>query len=512
MPKEEEIIKPEKINARLLRGFKDVLPEDEKYWQYVFKAVLATARAYDFDYINTPILEDVGLFERTVGETSDIVAKEMFRFNLPKKEEDQDTKQSVVLRPEGTAPVMRAYLEHGMVNKPQPVKLWYWGPMFRYDRPQAGRYRQFNHWGLEIIGDAAAMVDAQLIIAMYNIYKSLGLDVVIPINSIGDKQCRPSYINALADFLETRTKDLCNNCRKRQQDNPLRVFDCKELACQEVLSEAPQMLDYLCEDCRNHFIAVLEYLDEVDIPYALASFLVRGLDYYTRTTFEIYLKKDYETGSKLNALGGGGRYDDLAESLGGRTTPAVGAASGVERAIIALKDQDISVPVVKKYDIFIAQLGPEAKKKALRLFESLKAEGWQVAESFSKDGLSSQLEKADKLGAMYTLILGQKEIIDGTIIIRDMSSGIQEEVNFDKLFNELNKRLSKSHVTQTIISDQPDEQEKQAAESTSIDSNVVETKQSAADTGAEFKNTNTNTETNEDISSSEEGEEVADGS
>jgi len=234
--------------------------------------------------------------------------------------------------------------------------------------------------------------------------------------------------------------------RKMLKTNPLRILDSKEEAVQELIEDAPQIVDYLDEESRNHFIAVLEYLDELDMPYALQPRLVRGLDYYSRTTFEIFLKDEFEDGKKLNALGGGGRYDGLSQQLGGRPTPAIGAAAGVERVINALRDKNIKIPPVKKYDLFIAQLGPEARRKALTLFEILKDSGWSIGESFSKDGLSTQLERANKTGAQFTLILGQKEILEGTIIIRDMSSGIQEAVVFDKIISELEKRIKKIKI------------------------------------------------------------------
>lgn len=453
--------KKKKDAPKLLRGFKDTMPEDQKYWEFVLSAVYKAARDYGFSYIETPVLEESRLFERSVGETSDIVSKELFRFNLPTPEDSDEVGVEVALRPEGTASVMRAYLEHGMINQPQPVKVWYWMSMFRYERPQAGRYRQHNQFGFEILGDTTPLIDAQLIIMVYSLYRSLGLDVVIPINSMGDPDCRPGYLNALSEFLGTKSKLLCEDCRKRAKKNPLRVLDCKQETCHEAVADAPQILDFLCEPCKDHFVSVLEYLDELDVPYALSPHLARGLDYYTRTTFEVYIKKnDQEEGGKLHAIGGGGRYDGLAENIGGREVPGTGMAAGIERIILALKENNIPVPSIHKRDIFIAQLGNEAKRKALRLFEEMRGRGWSVAESFSKDGLSAQLERANKLGVQFTLILGQKEILDGTVIIRDMSSGIQEEVNYTKLFTELEKRLAQPTVAKVLLDEQnPEEQE-----------------------------------------------------
>jgi len=468
---EQKEIKRDKAKYKLLRGFKDTLPEDEKYWQFVLQAIRQVARDYDYGLVNTPTIEESALFERTSGESSDVVAKELFRFKLPKGEEEEGGLE-VALRPEGTAPVMRTYIEHGMLNKPQPVKLWYLMSMFRYDKPQAGRYRQHWQWGFEIIGESNPITDAQVIIAMYNVYKILGLDVVISVNSIGDKDCRKVYIEALREYYDPKTRNLCSNCRKRLKINPLRMLDCKEQACQAMIEDAPQIVDFLDEESRNHFVSVLEYLDELEIPYALDSRLVRGLDYYSRTTFEVFLKSDQESAGKLNAIGGGGRYDGLSESLGGRPTPAVGAAAGIERVILALKERNINVPPIKKYDIFIAQLGPEARRKSLKLFERLKESGWQVAESLSKDGLSPQLERANKLGVQFTLILGQKEILDDTIIVRDMSSGIQEEVVYEKIETELQKKVKSVKVI--IQNDQPskDSEETENSESSILDKDI----------------------------------------
>lgn len=435
----------EKISMpRLLRGFKDIMPETEQYWSYVHSTVERIASEYGFSFVVTPILEETSVFERTAGESSDIVSKEMFKFNLPKGE-DETAGKSVALRPEGTAPIVRAYLEHGMQSLPQPVKLWYEGPMFRYDRPQSGRYRQFHQFGFEILGDTTPIMDAQIITMIHRMYQALGIEVVFPINNIGDMTCRPAYIEALREYLSERSRKLSVADRKRLKLNPLRVLDSKEPETQAVLEDAPQIVDYLSDECRSHFVSVLEYLDEVEIPYVLNTQLVRGLDYYTNTVFEVFTKKDYEEkGLRANALSAGGRYDGLAEALGSekRAVPGVGFAAGIERTILALRDAGITIPEAPKPQVYVAQLGNEARKKAIKMFDDLRSAGYFVAESLSKDGLSSQLERANKLGVQFSLILGQKEILDGTVIIRDMSSGIQEEVNYDKMTQELEKRIA----------------------------------------------------------------------
>jgi len=420
-------------NIHLVRGMKDILPSDQPFWQWIGEMVDQLALAYGYKKIDTPVLEESSLFVRSVGKETDIVEKEMFTFV------DQSG-DSLSLRPEGTAPIVRAYIEHGMVNQPQPIKLYYWGPFFRHDRPQAGRYRQFYQFGFEVIGDAHPIIDAQLILLAFTIYKELGVEVTIQVNSLGCLSCREEYKKILIDYYKSRKNALCENCKKRFLKNPLRLLDCKEVDCRELTQEAPQIVDHLCEECRSHFVRVLEYLDELEITYALNPRIVRGLDYYTRTTFEIWTTGE-EDGQQ--ALGGGGRYDSLIEQLGGRPTPAAGFASGIERLIIKMRDRSIAPKEDKKPEIFIAQLGDLARKKCLKLFEEIRKSGILVAESFSKDGIKPQLEIADKLGTKIALILGQKEIMDETIIFRDMENGIQETVDFKKTIPEIKKRLER---------------------------------------------------------------------
>lgn len=418
---------------KLLRGFKDILPKEQKYWYYIVSKAEALAWGYGFGRIDTPILESTDLFIRTIGKQTDIIEKEMFSF------EDKGG-DNVTLRPEGTASIARAYIEHGMLNLPQPVRLFYYGPMFRYERPQAGRYRQHHQIGFEILGDASAVVDSQLIILAYNFCKELGLDVNIQINSIGCLECRSEYKTELINYLRSKRNSLCENCKKRLNKNPLRVLDCKEESCIKVIEDAPQMIDWLCDDCKNHFVKVLEYLDEVEVPYILNPRLVRGLDYYNRTVFEIWSNEGDNT-ARQAAFGGGGRYDMLISSLGGRETPACGFSLGIERLILELKEKEIEIEDPTKPQIFLAQLGEAAKRKALVLFEELRRNNIRVAESFAKDSLREQLEFANKLGVRVTLILGQKEVMDGTILVRDMEGGIQEVVDFNKILEEIKKRL-----------------------------------------------------------------------
>ncbi|MCW1930293.1 MAG: histidine--tRNA ligase [Candidatus Kerfeldbacteria bacterium] len=427
--------KPGKKKAQLLRGMKDTLPQEQHYWEYLRDGVVQASRAYGYDRIDVPMMEEYGLFVRSVGTTSDIVEKEMYVFET--KGED-----TVALRPEFTAGMCRAYIEHGMMNQPQPLKLWTDGAIFRYDRPQAGRYRQFHQSDWEIMGSPQPALDAELISLGQHLLNDLGLQVTVFVNSIGCRECRPNYISVLREYLKEHKKNLCETCKLRMVKNPLRVLDCKEEACRMITTEAPHTVDNLCEACREHFMKVLEYLDEGEIQYRLQPRLVRGLDYYSRTTFEFVLKSEENEPSPA-AIIGGGRYDYLIEDLGGPGhVPAVGMAMGMERVILAIKEAAVPVAEAPKPDVFLAQIGETARKRALKMFEELRKAGIAVASNISKNGLSDQLSLANRAQAKLTLILGQKEMMDNTIIIRDMNTTSQETIGQDKLIASLKKRLS----------------------------------------------------------------------
>lgn len=418
-----------------LRGMRDVFFDDFRYWNLAKKKALEIARAYSFGEIEAPILEAAEMYERSSGKTSDIVTKEMYSFV-------DKSGEKVALRPEITPGLVRAYIEHGMFNLPQPVRMASVGPIFRHEKPQAGRYRQAHQIDLEIFGEANPMADAQLILIAYNIFRELQVEVMIQINSIGCKDCRVGYMEKLTDYYKERGKKakLCQDCKKRMAKNPLRLLDCKEEGCLELRDEAPQIIDHLCESCKDHFVKTLEYLDELSIPYNLNPHLVRGLDYYNRTVFEIWPIDDDQ--ARQAALGGGGRYDDLVEYMGGRPTPACGFAIGLERMISKIKDKNIPLLSDETCDVFIAQLGEQPRRKAMVLFEELRRAGLVVRQSFTKDSLKAQLEEANRWGTKYSLILGQKELIDGTILIRDMESGIQEVIDYKKIRSEIEKRLA----------------------------------------------------------------------
>lgn len=429
-------LKPKKTapTPQVLRGMKDILPVDQKYWMHVRNAAEAVGSAFGFERIDTPLLEETSLFVRGVGKQTDIVEKELYSFV------DQGG-ENMTLRPELTASIARAYVNHGMWNQPQPIKWFTWGPVFRHERPQAGRYRQFSQTGLDVFGDRHPVIDANLIFAGYTILKEVGIDALVLVNSIGDAASRETYKNELVTYYRSKRAQTCENCKKRLLKNPLRVLDCKEEGCQPVKAEAPQIVDFLNEESKNHFIRVLEYLDELEVPYQLQPHLVRGLDYYSHTVFE-YVPVDDEKGGSQNALGGGGRYDGLIETLGGPATPACGFSFGIERLILRLKEKQAAVPELPSADVFVAQLGEPARRRTLQLFNVLRKDGVRVAESFSRDALKQQLEIANRAGVRYTVILGQKEVLDGTALIRDMDSGIQEIVDFKKCAAELKKKLA----------------------------------------------------------------------
>lgn len=413
----------------------DILPEDQKYFQRIYNAVENLADFYGFKKIDTPILEDTELFSKGIGLATDIVGKEMF--TLKTKGGDYLT-----LRPEGTASTVRAFIEHGMSNLPQPVKLWYLGPFFRYERPQAGRFRQFWQFGFESFGEQSPIIDIQIIQIFHNVFKELKLkNLVTEVNSIGDSQCRPYYKKLLVSYFRSREGGLCSDCKRRLRENPLRILDCKEEKCQTIKSQAPQLIDHLCEECHSHFKEFLEFLDEIELPYHLNPYLVRGLDYYTKTVFEII--ETGEEGKKMGSLVGGGRYDALPKLLGGKDIPAVGGASGIERMIAVMKEKGLKFPEPASPKVFLAQLGNLAKKKSLKVVEDFRKERINIAESFGRDSLKAQLTRANKIGAKYTLILGQKEALDGTILIRNMESGEQDTVKIEKTAGEIKKRLKK---------------------------------------------------------------------
>jgi len=422
-----------KIKFQSLPGIHDILPNEQKYFQKIYKIVEGVANFYNFQKIETPILEQADIFYKGTGSDTDIVEKQMYTFRT--KGGDY-----VALRPEITPSIARSYIENGMQSLPQPVKLWYEGPCFRYERPQAGRYRQFHQFGFETLGDKNPAIDSQIIQMSFDVLKELRFkNLMIEINSIGDSECRPYFKKNLSNYLRSRRSSLCPNCQRRLKQNPLRILDCKEERCQQIRADAPQIIDHLCDNCHNHFKQVLEFLDEAEMPYSLNPYLVRGLDYYTKTVFEVF--ENTPEGKEQDALMGGGRYDNLIKVLGGRDTPACGVAGGVERIVNVFKTKELKIGKTQEPKIFLAQLGSLAKRKSLKLLEEFRKAKIMVAESLSKDSLKTQLRTANKLGIKYILIFGQKEALEGEIVVRDMDSGTQETFKLKDIIKEMKKRI-----------------------------------------------------------------------
>lgn len=415
------------------RGMHDVLPGDQPWWDKIRKTAEDLASFYNYRRIDTPILEHANLFLRTVGEESDIVQKEMFLL----KTKGGDT---LALRPEGTAPIARAYLEHGLSRMGQPVRLFYEGPMFRHENPQAGRFRQFTQIGYEVIGGQSDPVyDAQVIIVFDRLLRILKISkTTLKMNTIGCRVCRPIYKRQLHTYYKRYEKELCDDCSRRLGGDVLRLLDCKKESCLPRKEHAPNFFDKICLSCSHHFQGVLEYLDELKIPYALDHELVRGLDYYSKTVFEFYTEA---AGAEVGALPAGGRYDYLFEMLGGRLTPAVGGAVSFERLAAVMNAQEVKLPPRNHKKIFAIYVGDLAKRKMLKVVEDLRSAGFSIADAFGKESLQAQLKVADKEGHSLALILGQKEIYEETIIIRNLRTSVQECIPQSRVVDEIKKRL-----------------------------------------------------------------------
>lgn len=436
--KQEEIFKNRDKRKQIfrLRGMKDIVFNEYKYWEIVTNKAKELSKVYGFKMIKTPVLEKVNLYKKSTGVETDIVSKEMYEF-VDKNDE------KIALRPEATPGLVRAYVEHGMFTKSQPIKLAWIGSIFRHEKPQAGRYRQAHQFDLEIFGEKSPMADFLMILISYNFFSELQIDVQIQVNSIGCTECRPEYIDALKKYYKKHRGELCDNCKRRYNKNPLRMLDCKEEKCMAICDDAPPIVDYLCDDCRGALTSVLEYMDEMNIKYDLNSNLVRGLDYYNGIVFEIVALDENGEVDNKTSLGGGGRYDTLVENMGGIPTSACGFAIGLERAILKLKQNNTPVKKKEENVVFIAQLGDQAKRKSFLLFERLRKSGLTVRQSFTKDSLKKQLDEANRIDAKYCLIIGQKEVNDNIALLRDMESGNQESIDFGKIKEELEKRLNK---------------------------------------------------------------------
>lgn len=424
----EEASKPTGGRFQALRGMRDILPEDAVWYRKVEDAFWQTARRHGFEEIRTPVLEPTELYSRTVGESSDIVHREMYAFT-------DRSDNPVALRPEGTAGVARAYVQHGFSSRPQPVKVAYLQSMYRYERPQAGRYREHEQFGLEVFGSADPSVDAQVILTAWQAYRSLGLeDLTVQINSIGEEKSKQAIRKLIVTTLRPHQDRLSDDAKRQLEDNPLRVLDSKDPGTLELVEQIPPLIDQLTDDDREHFTAVLEYLDQVGIPYELNPRLVRGLDYYTRTVWEFWGAAGGDV-----AIGSGGRYDKLVQAIGGPATPAVGMGNGIDRIVDLLKAD--GGPVQDPPQVFVIQLGEVAKKIAFALVDQLTRAGISVTSAQGKESIRAQLKHADKLGVPIALIVGQKEAMEGSIIIRDMASGTQETVTIKGAVEAVKDRI-----------------------------------------------------------------------
>lgn len=434
---------------RTPKGTHDVLPQDNQYMTYIKKAVRHRARQAAFKRIDTPIFENRSIFERGIGEHTDVVEKELYLVNSKQKADDDSV--AFALRPEFTASICRSYIEHGMQQLAQPVQLYSIGPCFRHDRPQKGRYRQFHQFDFETIGLKDASLDAQLIQVCVKILKDLRIldRLTLQVNNIGTNEHRQAFTQALKDFFIGKERHLPELDQRRLQTNPVRLLDSKEEDTQILLKNAPKLEQFVDDESKQYHETVLEYLDALDIAYVSNPGLVRGLDYYNQTVFEFW---DSSTGAQ-NAVGGGGRYDSLIELLGGKPTPGLGAAFGMERVIWHMKEAGVQAPDKDQVDVFVAQLGPEAKKECLRLITTLRDKGVHTIGALGEASLKSQMRLADKFEARYTLLLGKMEVKEGTIILRDMKAGKQKQISYKQAVPQIVKLLGEENLDTYTLKD-----------------------------------------------------------
>ncbi|MBU0492673.1 MAG: histidine--tRNA ligase [Chloroflexi bacterium] len=422
------------------RGTQDILPEEQPYWTHVHRRIEHITQLYGYERLGVPMFEDTAIFARGIGAGTDIVDKEMYSF------EDRGG-DSLTLRPEFTAGIVRAYIEHGMHTRPQPVRLYDTGSCFRYERPQAGRYREHHQLSLEALGEIDPAVDLEIMTMTWALYDDLGFgDLAFQINSIGCPKCRPAYIDRLVAYYREHEAAICEDCQRRLVSNPMRLLDCKSDQCQPIADAAPHTTDYLCDECREHFADLRRYLDLLQRPYTLNHRLARGLDYYTKTVFEVWAAG---IGAQASVCGGG-RYDVLAELLGGPPTPGVGVGIGIERIILTLKAQGIAVPQPPRPVAAVVYRGDAAKAVALRLLSDLRAAGVPVTTTYGARSFKSQMKQADKAGAAYALLIGDDEAAAGTVTLRDLVAGEQETVPL----GDVVERLKRAPVEQ-VEEDEP---------------------------------------------------------
>lgn len=414
------------VITKKIKGTEDVLPKDSYRWQFVEDVMRKESAAYGFKEIRTPVFEHTELFARGVGQTTDVVQKEMYTF---------DTKggESVTLRPEGTAGAARAMLEHGLVNDSLPIKASYFVSCYRYEKPQAGRLREFHQFGLECYGTQSPVADAELICAAQSIFDRLGIKQLrLEINSIGCPTCRAEYHKALKEYFYGYKDELCETCNSRLEKNPMRILDCKSPVCSKIAGGAPKITDYLCDECKEHFASVQKYLDAAGVEYTVNPTIVRGLDYYTKTVFEFVTDFIGAQGTVC----GGGRYDGLIEELGGKHLPSLGFAMGIERLLMLMDKQGIEIPKPSTCDLYVAVMGESASLKSFEIIKAVRSCGLIAETDIVGRGLRAQMKYADKIGAKFSMVLGDNEIEQGKAVIKNMSSGEQTEIVLDDTFAE----------------------------------------------------------------------------
>ncbi len=418
---------------RAVKGTNDILPNEIYKWQFVEKTMLETAKQFGFEEIRVPVFEHTEVFKRSVGDTTDVVQKEMYTF-------DDKGGRSITLRPELTAGVIRSVLENGLTNGPLPLKVCYIGGCYRYEKPQAGRLREFHQFGVECVGASSPNADAEVICLARQVLDNIGIKKIsLEINSIGCPECRKKYQEALKEYFRSNIETLCDTCKDRLERNPMRILDCKSPVCKTLCEKAPVVLDYLCEECDEHFKNVKKYLDAAQVEYTVNPHIVRGLDYYTRTVFE-FVSGDIGAQSTVC---GGGRYDGLISQMGGQPTASLGFAMGIERLMMVLESQNAEIPTGTPNDLYVAVMGEKASLKACMLCNSLRADGFNVQTDICGRGLKAQMKFANKIKALFTLVLGDAELEENKAKLKNMATGEETDVHLDTLTDDLFKAKSK---------------------------------------------------------------------
>lgn len=417
---------------RAIKGTADVLPNESYRWQYIEKVMLSTARLFGYREIRVPVFEHTEVFSRNVGDTTDVVQKEMYTF-------DDKGGRSITLRPELTAGVARSSIEHGLIYDALPEKVCYIGGCYRYEKPQAGRLREFHQFGMECIGASSPAADYEIIAAANQVLKTIGIEKIsLEINSIGCPECRKEYQKALKSYFTANIDDLCDTCKDRLNRNPMRILDCKSPVCSKLAKNAPKVIDFLCDDCKEHFDRVKSHLDSAGIKYTVNPQIVRGLDYYTRTVFE-FVSGDIGAQSTVC---GGGRYDGLIGQMGGKDTPALGFGMGIERLLLLLENQKTEIPPEPKCDLYIATMGNAAELKATEISSSLRFDGFEVQTDICSRGLKAQMKFADKIGAKFSMVLGDNELQNNKAVIKNMATGDTSEAALDNISDKLSSLIN----------------------------------------------------------------------